>query len=409
MPLDAAYWEDRGPYLARLHDAYGPVVPALLGHTPVVFLLGPEANRVVLQTRRSAFSHRGGWDWAFGRSSAPPHLLTMDDPEHAWHRRLLHPAFAAARLDDARALIVRIVEQRLAAWGSRGVVDIYEEARVIALDVVAEALLGLHAPADRALCRAVYLHGAHGRAGEVARLLDRQVAERRLHPTTDALGLLAQAHDEGGQPLDAAQIKAHAKVLLVAGHETTASLAAWALYLLVQHPGYARRVLEECADPALRPTPAPAGCGGLSVLDRILREAERLYPPVPIAPRLVGRAVEVCGADLPAGTRVFYSAAATHLLSHLWADPYSFDPERFASPREEHRRAAYALVGFGGGPRICIGRSLARLELAIFVTHALQRYHLAVIPDQLIAQRCGVTSRPRRGIRLHVEARGATA
>jgi hypothetical protein len=72
LPLPAAYWQDRGPYLAHLHATCGPVVPALLGQTPVVFLLGPEANRAVLQTQRSAFSHRGGWEWVFGQPSGPP-------------------------------------------------------------------------------------------------------------------------------------------------------------------------------------------------------------------------------------------------------------------------------------------------------------------------------------------------
>jgi cytochrome P450 len=143
----------------------------------------------------------------------------------------------------------------------------------------------------------------------------------------------------------------------------------------------------------------------LSVLDRVLREAERLFPPVPIAPRVVVREVAVGGYGLPVGTRVFYSAAATHLLPGLWADPSIFDPERFGPARAEQRQEAYALIGFGGGPRVCIGRALARLELAVFVWHAVQRYHLTVAPGQVIAQRWGVTSRPRHGIHLHVTAR----
>ncbi len=107
VPLPDAYWRERGPFLARLYAAYGPVVRALLGQTEVVFLLGPTANRCVLQTQRRSFAHHAGWDWVFGRPSSPPNLLTMDDPEHARHRRLLHPTFAAHRLDATLPLIAR--------------------------------------------------------------------------------------------------------------------------------------------------------------------------------------------------------------------------------------------------------------------------------------------------------------
>jgi len=405
VPLTDDYWRERGLFLARLSAGHGPVVRALLGRAEVVFLLGPAANRFVLQTHRRCFAQHDAWDWVFGRPSSPPNLLTMDDPEHAWRRRALHPAFAVRRMDDYLPLIVRAIDRRLATWAARAVVDIYEEARVITFDVVAEALLGLRGPTYLALCRAVYLHGAHRRANEVADLLRRAIADRRACPSGDALGLLARESDEQGHPLDDARILADADVLLIAGHETSASLAAWALYLLVEHPAYERRVLDELDRHAPGHALTAGALRGMETLDRALSEAERLYPPVPIAPRVVIEDTEFGGYALPAGTRVFYSAAATHALPGLWSHPTRFDPDRFAPPREEHRRVPYALIGFGGGPRICIGRSLARLELALFVARALTRFRLTVAPGQTIAQRDGVTSRPLRGIRMQVRPR----
>jgi len=126
---------------------------------------------------------------------------------------------------------------------------------------------------------------------------------------------------------------------------------------------------------------------------------------VSIAPRVVIEDAPFNGYVLPAGTRVFYAAAATHLLPGVWTDPARFDPDRFAPPREEHKRAPYALAGFGGGPRVCIGRSVARVELALFLARALGRYRLAVAPGQTIAQRYGVANRPLRGIRMQVQRR----
>jgi cytochrome P450 len=403
VTLPEAYWLDRGAYLASLYAAHGPIVRSRLGQVEVVFLLGPEANRFVLQTHRQAFSYEHGWGWVFGRAIEPRNLLTMDGAEHRWHRALLHPAFAARRMERYLPLLTRIIDRCLASWATRGVVDVYEEARVITLDVVAEALLGLRPGPEVHLCRAVFLHGAHRRGGEFAALLRGKIAERRAQATDDGLGLLAQARDEQGRPLSDEQLLAHADTLLIAGHETTASLGAWALYSMAKHPDYANRVRDEQARLAPDGQITSAAIENAQALARALSETERLYPPIPTAPRGLLEDVEFLGHLLPAGAKVLYSAAATHLLPTIWTEPMSFDPDRFAPPREEHKKAPYALVGFGGGPRVCIGRTLARLELALLLAGAVSRYQLTIVPGQRIAQRYGVTNRPLHGIRLGVQ------
>lgn|SRR5579883_705164 len=397
VPIEAAYWSDRGAYLARLYEQHGPVVRALLGRADVVYLLGPAANQFVLQTHRQFFSNRAGWTWVFGPLPSPPDLLTMDEPEHSVHRHILHPAFAARRAAEYLPHIARAIDRRLATWLPRGTVDVYEEARIMTFDVAAELFLGLRSSEERSLARSVLLYGDRRRANPYYDLLRRKIEERRSQGGDDALGLLARARDERGRPLDDAQIITHADVILVAGHETSSSLAAWTLYLLVRHPEYASRVLDEYG----RKSPIRS-LADLPVLDRALREAERLYAPVSVVPRVVVEDVGFGSCLLPAGTRVLYSAAATHLLSDLWTEPTRFDPDRFAPPREEHKKAPYALVGFGGGPRVCIGRSIARVELAVFMAKALSMYQLELVPGQTIAQRYGVTNRPLRGIFMHV-------
>ena len=405
VALSDDYWRDRGPFLARLYEEHGAIVRARLGQTAVVFLLGPEANRFVLLTHRHALSYAAGWEWAFGQVRCPRNLLTMDGAEHTRHRALLHPAFAARRIDRYLPRLAGIIERRLAGWATRREVDIYEEARVITLDVVGEVLLGLQPGPEIALCRAVYLHGAHRRRGEFDALLRAKIAERRARAVDDALGLAAQGVDEQGCPLNDDQILAHADTLLIAGHETSASLGAWALYLLVRRPDYTHRVLEELARSFPEEGTARSMTRDMPLLDRALSEAERLYPPIPNAPRGVCRDVYFGEHLLPAGTLVLYSAAASHLLPSVWRAPIVFDPDRFAPPREEHKRVAYALVGFGGGPRVCIGKTLARVELMLFLAHALRRYQLTPVPGQRIAQRYGVTNRPLHGIRMQVRRR----
>jgi cytochrome P450 len=92
------------------------------------------------------------------------------------------------------------------------------------------------------------------------------------------------------------------------------------------------------------------------------------------------------------------------LLPGIFAAPERFDPDRFAAPREEHKRTPYALVGFGGGPRICIGINFAQVEIKAMVSHILRRYRLEVAPDQQIVQFYRATGMPLNGIRMRVDA-----
>ncbi len=131
------------------------------------------------------------------------------------------------------------------------------------------------------------------------------------------------------------------------------------LYLLASHPEYLARVRAE-EDELLIPGEPPTldALRRMKTLDNALSEAERMYPPVPNGPRGVLEDVEIGGYTIPAGAPVFYSIAASHLLPEVWKTPEAFDPDRFSPPREEHKKTPYALVGFGGGPRICIGIQL---------------------------------------------------
>ena len=82
-------------------------------------------------------------------------------------------------------------------------------------------------------------------------------------------------------------------------------------------------------------------------------------------------------------------------------------PDRFALPRQEHLRTPFALVGFSGGPRVCLGISLARTEVKAIVSHVLRRFTLALTPGQNVVQLYRPMSTPLDGIKMQVAARPA--
>jgi cytochrome P450 len=329
----------------------------------------------------------------------------MDPPEHTLHRRMMNPAFTSAYLAAYLPLVHLVIADRARDWAERDDVELLAESREIAFDVAAVALVGLRtgAPADR-LRELFYglLHGFDASEGSWEDYEKRQaqmvadlnglllpiIAARRAvanEQPRDVLGMIVQARDDDGQPLGDEQILAHVKILLVAGHETTTSLAAWALYQLATRPADRARVHAEidatgvAADEPLH----GEALRSLRFLDAFVKETGRLYPPVLQVPRGVLRDVEFAGYVIPAGSRARLSLSACHRLPTIFADPARFDPGRFDPPREEDKKTPYALVTFGGGPRVCIGMGFAQQEVKALVAHALRRYHLDPVPGRV--------------------------
>jgi cytochrome P450 len=421
VALPEDFQTNSGPFLASAYERYGPIFRSnsVFGGE-VIYMVGPQANRFVLSSSRLKFSHHEGWGRLLGVIDMfGDGLLTMDGAEHDQHRRMMNPAFTISYMDRYLPLMQRIIRERSAGWAQQGEIDIYEEARKITFDVAAEALVGLRTGADVDRFRDLFVqilnlelilssgedYGQRLRQlkSDLYSLLLPRIQERRTRPTDDVLGMLVQARDDQGHALSDEQLIAHTNILLVAGHETSTSLSAWLLYLLAQHPAYLQRVLDEQAA-LLAPDAEPTldDIKHMKVLDHALSEAERMYPPVANGPRGVLEDFEFNGYLVQAGSFVFYSIAASHLIPSIFADPARFDPDRFAPPREEHRRTPYALVGFGGGPRICIGINFAQVEIKALASHILRRYRLEPVPGQQIVQFYRGTGMPLHGIRMRV-------
>ena len=411
-----------GPYLAECYRRHGPIFAADWPGYKVVYMVGPEANRFLLLSSREAFSHDLGWTPMIGTIMGKG-LLNMDGREHSVQRKMMNPAFATSYMDRYLPIMNRVIGARVAVWGEQGTIDLYDEARKITFDVAAEALVGFTAGPQVDRFRELFVTLLQGdpnaRSEEeffasslAARdtlmpLLHEQIEARRERPTEDILGLLVGARDDEGRALSDAQLLGHLNILLVAGHETSTSLSAWLLYLLSTHPDYLERVRREVGMVLGDQDPHLEAVRAMKVLGHALSEAERLYPPVANGPRGTTKAFTFRGYTVPAGQRVLYSIAASHLLPHVWREPDRFDPDRFAPPREEDKKHPYALVGFGGGPRVCIGLNFATVEIKAMAATILRRYDLTPEPGQEIRQVYQGTGGPLHGIKMGVRERAA--
>ena len=433
-PPEGLTWTGLVPsYLAQMAQEHGPLFKLTIQRGPedgleLLFMVGPEANRFVMHTHREHFSHDQGWTPIVGEWMGHG-LLNMDPPEWTLHRRMMNPAFTSAYLAAYLPIMQRAIENRSADWAERGEIDLYHEAREITFDVAAEALAGFGAGAPIDRLRELFYTLIRGpdfatetweqfleRRGRVIAELDGMllplIAERRRaldreaagDPIRDVLGMIVNARDDHGQPLRDEQILAHVKILLVAGHETTTTLSTWTLYLLVNHPDYLARVRNELsavlgdADGVV----SYEAIRAMKVLDNVVKEAGRLYSPVISVPRGVVKEFEFANYRVPSGVQVRLSLAACHRLPNIFRNPDAFDPERFEPPREEDKRHPYALVTFGGGPRVCIGMGFAQEEIKALVAHVLRRYRLELVEGQNVVHADWLVGFLPNGCRMRV-------
>lgn len=419
-------------YLARMAIEHGPIFRRRMdGGQSLVYMVGPEANKLILHTQRDSFSHDLGWTPIVGEFFGKG-LLNMDDPPHSAHRRIMNPAFAIAYMARYLPIMRRVIADRTGDWADRGEVDVYQEARKITFDVAAETLVGFSAGEEVDTLRRLFytmLAGDYDPAVDtedsfwqrmlatgmdLSQRLLAMIERRRSAPSDqardDILTRLVRARDDHGAPLDDAQILGHVNILLVAGHETSTTLASWVLYELATRPEYLSRVLAELelvAPDSDEPLTLDQ-IRDLRNLGNVLSETGRLHPPASNVPRGVVKDVEFGGYLLPAGTRVIYSIAASHRLPTVFAQPDVFDPDRFAPPREEDRAIPYSLVTFGGGPRICIGINFAQVEIKALAAHVLRSYTLEPLRRDIEMGYWGPTGTLAEGMPMRVRERNRT-
>jgi cytochrome P450 len=195
-----------------------------------------------------------------------------------------------------------------------------------------------------------------------------EVAEARRRDgstATDVLGQLMRARDRKRRiSMSDTQLAKEIMTLIVAGHETTASLINWMWYLLSRYPESEAKLSNEFDRLPWGEVPTTVVLGKYSYTRQVIDEALRLYPPLWLMTRMSVNDDQLGDFFVPAGTEIYISPYLLQRSPYLWEAPDHFDPDRM-SPDNGLRRHELALCPFGAGPRNCIGESLARAEIQI--------------------------------------------
>ncbi len=411
----------------RAHQNHGDVVrfpvgpPGLRAYLYGVFsadgvqqILGTEAAN--FRKENSVYSEM--------RASIGNGLLTSQDDDYVFQRRLVQPLFTRRRVDTYASVVHAEAVATADRWAAQpdSTVDVGSEMAEFALRAISRILFGADLDETVEVVRRCFpVLGEHvlqrganplrtprswptaaNRRADAAQrelyaICDRIIAERKAASPTavsdgdDMMTMLIRAQDEDGSTLDAQAVRDQVLVFLLAGHETTATALAFALHLLAMHPKAQEKAQAEVDDVLGGGAPGAADVDRLPYITMVLKEAMRLYPSVAIMGRKAVAETEIGGFRIPAGADVYVSPYATHRHPDYWIDPEAFDPERFTAEAEASR-PRYAFFPFGGGPRACIGQHFAMLEACIALATLLQRFSLTAT-DTEIPLELGMTMR----------------
>jgi cytochrome P450 len=248
--------------------------------------------------------------------------------------------------------------------------------------------------------------GAVKRRGEIDKILLRIINERRTSEvdSDDLLDLLLNTRYEDGQAMPDRQIMDEAKIFYAAGHETSALALTWTFYLLAKHPEIDERLHQFLKSGFGEDTPSFERLHELSFPQHILEESMRLYPPAWILGRRSIEEDEFEDVKIPAERDVLFITYSIHRNPKYWEDPDSFQPDRFnAENKKEHKDSAY--VPFGLGPRLCIGKGFAMMEMEFVLAMISSRYRFELVDDKEIELEPLVTLKPKNGVKARVVKR----
>ena len=217
---------------------------------------------------------------------------------------------------------------------------------------------------------------------------------------------LIDARDpETGRAMDDTRLVDNLLTFYLAGHETTARALSWTLYLLARSPDWSSRLAEEIASVTGGAPVAAEHIEKLTLVQQVLKESMRLYPPAPLIARQAIEDGELGGLPVRRGMSVVMPIYAIHRHAKHWSEPDAFEPSRF-SPEREAAIERYQYLPFGAGPRICIGMAFAMIEATAMLATMLQRVRFSPVEGRDPYPVARVTLLPRGGVTLRVNVAG---
>lgn len=414
------FYRDVKTTMQTLYRRNGPVVEIGLPPLQMVHLLGPDANQLVFQNKDQVFSSRLGWSWVIDHVF-PGSVMAMDGDEHRFQRRIMNLAFKKPNLVRYLDHMNPFIAAGLDQWQPHRHFLFYPHIKQLTLDLGCSVFMGADLGARKKQVNRAFMHAVEGSIAPIrmaipftgywrgvrgrkvlVELFRSMLPQKRLQDTPDFFSQFCHSVSDSGERFTDDEIIDHMAFLMMAAHDTTTSTLSTLIYALAKNPRWQERVRQEAWD-FHKDMLAFDDLANATVTELCMKEALRMYPPLPSMPRTTTREVEFNGYRIPANTLVSVSPVHTHYMPEIWTDPDTFDPLRFAPPREEHKQHPFAWVPFGGGAHMCIGQHFADLQVKAILHQLVLRFRWSVPHDYQIPYQLVPIARPKDNLPIRLE------
>ncbi len=392
-----------------------------------VFLLGAEANALVLGDRHQRFSSQHAYSFnyeIFGDS-----LIARDFEDHRARQKFITTAFNKIAYQHYFNVTNEIVSRTLPQWENSddkiSNINFYDHIKELMLTIAAKVfadidlneqanhinqtltkMLPLAASALKiAIPGTPYWRGLQARK-TIRRYFYQQIPERRNQDNQDLFSRLCNIENEEGKRMSENEIVDNMVGIFFAGHDTSTIALSAIIYLLGKHQDWQEKLREEYQ------TITPENNTGhlihedlnkLNKTDNVIKEALRLYTPLRYLMRRSIEEFEFSGHAIPKNSLVIVSPHFSHKSSDYFDQPEAFNPDRFDNLKENGKHHPYAWCPFGKGAHTCLGMQFAYMEIKIFLYQFLRRYKISISPDYQLQTRHIPIATPIDGVPIKIE------
>jgi cytochrome P450 len=416
-------WWNPLAYVTKLAKTYGDLTFFRVFAKRLYIVNHPSLIREVLIVQQKAFQKLEHSRNVLGSGFGNGLILSEGEP---WlrSRRMLAGVFEGSRMERYAEITVKHTRRMLDRWQNQKQIRTAESLVELTLSIIGEILFHTDLSREAASLGQAALAGATVFAKEEyapfvlpdwlplpSKRIKREVSgmfrlmigqlmhERRQssHRGDDLLELLLEATDrpaeEGG--LSVEQAVDEAMTLFHGGYHSSSMGLTWCLHLLSQHPEILEQVAEEADEILADREPTLADAPRFKYTEMVLKESLRIYPPAwELFARENTTDVELGGYQIEKGGIFLIYPLVTHRDERFFPEPLKFDPQRFA-PERERQIPHVAYFPFGAGPHVCIGKTLAMMEMTLILAMIAREFRVVrpagdrsqIEPQALIAIR----------------------
>jgi len=458
-----------GHVLREISQSHGDIARIPIAGAPKVLVSHPEQVREVLVSN-SQYLGLSGQDLL--RRVAEWSLIAIEGQIHDEHRSLMLLSLRKILTRRILGTTIQRSNQALAQLRDGDVVDLYKFSREVSLAIAASLLfpaeagdeivakidhkafldlmsqsnawfLGMPLPFQNLCLLADLRHNIKVLATRrhVRRQLNDAIQKARAltrsGPNADVLSLLTDGTEIGGRMRDEF-LEDNLLTILLASYDTTANVLAWAMWETARLPTLQTRVAAEGSRLSDNPADNLEWSNTANWTEATLQESLRMYPSVWATSRRTLSDYRLGDYLLPRNTFIYTSQWVTHRDPRWFADPFTFQPERWRSAEAEAsatavpattpsaanptgttgaapatdaacgERPQFAFFPFGGGKRFCIGKAIFDQEAALLLASFYSRWDVTPIEDCHPEQRFGIMMQPDRPMLVRIQRRSPT-